>query len=321
MPVVRKKVQKGFTIIPNSTVRDKDLNLKDRGMICYLLSLPDGWEFSIEGLSAMMPKDGKATITSSLNRLEELGYLERSRARGEDGKLGSAIWTIYDRPMRPNPPEATDQDTKKPMLENPTLENRTQINNYNNKEPIIYNQKGIRSNCKNYKSKDITGSDKQKSIRKNNNNRKTQSIYRENSKNEGWDSEINPSSCPDNMATESPVSKQSRKPTMQELSDYCLERQNGIDPEEFYDFYEANGWIQGKGKPIRDWKAAVRTWERRNKQSNTRKQSEKKRGNPFMDMTREGGEIVYEQEPDFETSGNTQSGVSLLLPERRNAGT
>ena len=42
---------------------------------------------------------------------------------------------------------------------------------------------------------------------------------------------------------------------------YCEERRNGIDPQRFVDYYTANGWVQGKGKPIKDWKAAVRTWE------------------------------------------------------------
>lgn len=52
-------------------------------------------------------------------------------------------------------------------------------------------------------------------------------------------------------------------PKLEEVTDYCRERNNGIDPQQFMDFYLANGWTQGKGKPIRDWKAAVRTWEGR----------------------------------------------------------
>lgn len=52
-------------------------------------------------------------------------------------------------------------------------------------------------------------------------------------------------------------------PTVEEVRAYCCERKNSISPERFFDFYSANGWVQGKGKPIKDWKAAVRTWERR----------------------------------------------------------
>lgn len=52
-------------------------------------------------------------------------------------------------------------------------------------------------------------------------------------------------------------------PTIGEIKDYCTERRNDVDAAHFHDFYSANGWKQGRGKPIVNWKAAVRTWERR----------------------------------------------------------
>ncbi|WP_337803124.1 hypothetical protein [Megasphaera sp.] len=63
------------------------------------------------------------------------------------------------------------------------------------------------------------------------------------------------------------VSKKSKrfvKPTLDDVQAYCQERQNHVDPESFIDFYESKGWYVGKNK-MKDWKAAVRTWERRNK--------------------------------------------------------
>lgn len=51
-------------------------------------------------------------------------------------------------------------------------------------------------------------------------------------------------------------------PTVLEVAEYCVERGNKVDAEAFVNFYTANGWVQGKGKPIKDWKAAVRIWER-----------------------------------------------------------
>ena len=63
-----------------------------------------------------------------------------------------------------------------------------------------------------------------------------------------------------------PIPKEKRprfeKPSLEDVKSYCTERRNRVSPEQFVDHYEANGWVQGKGKPIRDWKAAVRTWER-----------------------------------------------------------
>lgn len=53
-------------------------------------------------------------------------------------------------------------------------------------------------------------------------------------------------------------------PTLEEVKKFCEGRENGIDPEEFINHYEAIGWKIGKN-PMKDWRAAVRTWERRNK--------------------------------------------------------
>ena len=53
-----------------------------------------------------------------------------------------------------------------------------------------------------------------------------------------------------------------KKPDVNEIADYCLERKNGIDAETFFDFYESKNWFIGKSK-MKSWKACVRTWEKR----------------------------------------------------------
>ena len=53
-----------------------------------------------------------------------------------------------------------------------------------------------------------------------------------------------------------------RKPTVEEVKAYCFERDNGVNASAFVDFYEAKGWKIGKN-PMKDWRAAVRTWEKR----------------------------------------------------------
>lgn len=52
------------------------------------------------------------------------------------------------------------------------------------------------------------------------------------------------------------------KPSVEDIRGYCTERGNGVDAQRFYDFYESKGWVIGKN-PMKDWKAAVRTWEQR----------------------------------------------------------
>jgi hypothetical protein len=50
-------------------------------------------------------------------------------------------------------------------------------------------------------------------------------------------------------------------PTLEEVRSYCQERKNNVNPEKFFDHYTSNGWMVGRNK-MKDWKAAVRTWER-----------------------------------------------------------
>lgn len=59
------------------------------------------------------------------------------------------------------------------------------------------------------------------------------------------------------------------KPAIEEIQDYCNERNNGINAEAFYDFYESKDWYVGKNK-MKDWKACVRTWEKRNTKVETK---------------------------------------------------
>ena len=53
-----------------------------------------------------------------------------------------------------------------------------------------------------------------------------------------------------------------KKPSIEEIKQYCLERNNGIDAEQFFDFYESKNWYVGKNK-MKNWQAAIRTWEKR----------------------------------------------------------
>lgn len=62
--------------------------------------------------------------------------------------------------------------------------------------------------------------------------------------------------------TETPKKKRFEKPSVEEVDEYCKERKNGIDAQQFVDFYESKGWKVGN-VPMRDWKASVRTWEKR----------------------------------------------------------
>lgn len=59
-------------------------------------------------------------------------------------------------------------------------------------------------------------------------------------------------------------SKKIVKPSIEEIKDYCQERNNNVDAEQFYDYYESNGWKVGRNS-MKDWKACIRTWEKNNR--------------------------------------------------------
>lgn len=61
-----------------------------------------------------------------------------------------------------------------------------------------------------------------------------------------------------------------QKPSVEEIREYCISRGNQVDPEQFFNFYESKGWVVGKS-PMKDWRAAVHTWEKREKEIPQRK--------------------------------------------------
>ena len=74
-----------------------------------------------------------------------------------------------------------------------------------------------------------------------------------------------------------------KKPEVNDIKEYCLWRNNGIDAETFFDFYESKNWMVGKNK-MKDWKACMRTWEKRqNKTNNNTTSHRHKKGGDYGD--------------------------------------
>ncbi len=116
MDILRNKTQ-GFTIIKNGILKDSRINMRDRGLYVTLCSLPDGWELSVRGLTAILP-DGKSAIAASLNSLESAGYLLR-RPRKTRGRIVGREWEI-------TAPEKEIPEEKKEQMGNAVLINKTQ---------------------------------------------------------------------------------------------------------------------------------------------------------------------------------------------------
>ena len=82
------------------------------------------------------------------------------------------------------------------------------------------------------------------------------------------------------VAADKPARTRFKPPTLDEVRAYFAEKGTTIDPEAFYAHYEANGWVQAKGKPIRNWKACLTTWEKR--QSDFDRRTKRPKQNPTI---------------------------------------
>ena len=81
-------------------------------------------------------------------------------------------------------------------------------------------------------------------------------------------------------------------PSLDEVKDYCHERGNNIDPETFIDFYAAKGWKVGN-QPMKDWKACVRTWEKRDRGRASPKEEKGKFDDIAAQLVRESMGDIY----------------------------
>lgn len=71
------------------------------------------------------------------------------------------------------------------------------------------------------------------------------------------------------IVKEKAKAKRFTKPTIEDIKEYCIERNNFVDAEKFFDYYSSNGWKVGKN-PMKDWKASVRTWEKNSTSEQTK---------------------------------------------------
>ena len=135
MSVFRVEKAKGYTVMSNHHLRNHALSLKAKGLLSQMLSLPEDWDYTLQGL-AQINKESIDAIREAVRELERAGYIKRSRERDERGCLRGTVYTIYEQPhAEPTPEEpaqekpALDNPTlEKPMLDFPTLENPMQLN-------------------------------------------------------------------------------------------------------------------------------------------------------------------------------------------------
>ena len=125
MAVFRVERDKGYTVMSNHHLRNKDLSLKAKGLLSQMLSLPENWDYTLKGLS-LINRESIDAIRTAVWELEKAGYITRQQNRDGKGKMADMIYTIYEQPQpRPEQPDKAAPGLENPVLENPTSDNPT----------------------------------------------------------------------------------------------------------------------------------------------------------------------------------------------------
>ena len=116
MAIRRSKRDCNFTMISNVGLKDNRLSFKAKGLLSYMLSLPDDWVF-YESEIVNHATDGKQSVRSGMKELEKFGYLVREQQRSSSGKFAKIDWVVSDEPIN------VDATTSKPSTDFPTTDN------------------------------------------------------------------------------------------------------------------------------------------------------------------------------------------------------
>ncbi len=135
MAVIRVEKTKDYTTMGNYHFREKNMSFKAKGILSTMLSLPDDWDYTMEGL-ATLASDGIDSVRTTLKELERFGYVEIKRTRDDQGRLRGTEYVIHEKPILEKP-ILENPTLEKPILEKPILENPRQLNTniLNTKEP------------------------------------------------------------------------------------------------------------------------------------------------------------------------------------------
>lgn len=135
MSIMRVHKTKNFTIMSNHHFREKGMSLKAKGLLSLMLSLPDDWNYSVNGL-VTLSKDGKDSVMSALSELEKFGYLKRTRLTNSKGQFQGVEYDIYEQPQAQVPVAGEqhegNQDEEKSHAENPPQLNTNLTKELNN---------------------------------------------------------------------------------------------------------------------------------------------------------------------------------------------
>lgn len=239
MSVYRRHKEKNYTCIANDLFNDKTLSMKAKGLLAQILSLPENWKYSVNGLASLF-SDGRDAVNGAINELIEHGYIVRTKTVNEAGLFDGYVYDIYEKPQTDNEKIADFPFTDNPFTDNPTVSNTN-----------ILNTKDIYIKEKSEKPKFVP-------------------------------------------------------PTLEEVAAYCKERNNNVDPKQFFDYYSTGEWKDAKGNPVKNWKQKIITWEKQNADARPRSKGYKS----TAWVTGEEAGIVFSENEANEHSSATDKEIS-----------
>ena len=150
MSVFRVERTHDYTVMSNHHLKNRALSLKAKGLLSLMLSLPDDWDYTLQGLAHISLEKVDA-IRKAITELENEGYITRTRERDEQGRLRGTEYIIREQPISEKPtlekPTLENPILGKPTLDKPTqakptLENPTQLNKniYNKNKSSMYEE-------------------------------------------------------------------------------------------------------------------------------------------------------------------------------------
>ena len=128
MAIRRAKRDSNFTMISNVGLKDNRLSFKAKGLLSYMLSLPDDWIF-YESEIVNHATDGKQSVRTGMKELEKFGYLVKEQKRNSKGKFAKIDWVVSDEPINGDTttlqPSTTFPSTDNPSTDKRATDNRT----------------------------------------------------------------------------------------------------------------------------------------------------------------------------------------------------
>lgn len=296
MSVLKNRLKEKFVTIPKKIITDKQISFGAKMVYCYLVSKPNDWVIRNSEIMEDL-NISKDTIAKYFKELVVNGWIDRKRQVDSQNQFtGLYDYIIYETPKvseigkMPKSESFRNREKAEEITKTISSSNNITNNNINNiiKKDNINNINNNINNKKNYVIK-AESNDKlvyesyKKILEEDKNTEKKAEISKDgiNAPKTENTAKKEPKQKPnEEIGKDTKPKKKFVKPTIEEIKQYAKEAKLvNLDPNAFFDHFESNGWKVSGISPMKDWKAAMRTWNRRTLQFN----KQDKKTNPFYE--------------------------------------